>query len=90
MCMTQESSGITLLSQLLKPLNRGLDAGTRRRVEVDFGEEQRGFRKGRGTANGMYVLRQMSEKSLEVQSSMALGLVDLAKASDMTQYSERW
>ena len=54
----------------------------RRRVEGDFEEEQQGFRKGRGTADGMYVLRQMVEKRLEVQGSMALGFVDLEKAFD--------
>ena len=37
--------GITLLSQVLKLLERGLDARIRRRVEGDFGEEQHGFRK---------------------------------------------
>ena len=48
--------GITLLSQVLKVLERVLDAMIR--IEGDFGEEQQGFRKGRGTADGMYVLRQ--------------------------------
>ena len=36
----------------------------------------------------MYVLRQMVEKRLEVQGSMALGFVDLEKL--LTQYPERW
>ena len=63
MCMTQESTGgITLLSHVLKLLERVIDARIRRRVEGDFGEEQQGFRKGRGTADGMYFLRQMVEK----------------------------
>ena len=35
---------------------------------------------GRGTADGMYVLRQMVEERLEVQGSMALGFVDLEKS----------
>ena len=74
--------GITLLSQVLKLLERVLYARIRRRVECDFGEEQQGFMKGRGTADGMYVLRQMVEKRLEVQGSMALGFVDLEKAFD--------
>ena len=52
------------------------------RVECEFGEEQQGFRRGRGTADGMYVLKQMVEKRLEVQGSMALGFVDLEKAFD--------
>ena len=46
--------GITLLSQAA---GEGLDARIRRRVEGDFWEEQQGFRKGRGTLDGMYVLR---------------------------------
>ena len=74
--------GMTLLSNVLKLLERVLDARIRRRVEGDFGEEQQGFRKGRGTADGMYILRQMVEKRLEVQGSMALGLVDLEKVFD--------
>ena len=43
--------GITLLSQVLKLLERVVDARIRRRVEGDFGEEQQGFMKGRGTAD---------------------------------------
>ena len=74
--------GNTLFSQVLKLLERVLDARIRRRVEGDFGEEQQGFRKGTGTANGMYVLRHMVGKRLEVQGSMALWFVDLEKAFD--------
>ncbi len=39
--------GITLLSQVLQLLKRVLDARIRRRVKSYFGEEQRGYRKGR-------------------------------------------
>ena len=45
--------GITLLSQFLKLLERGLDARIRRRVEGDFGEEQQGS--GRGEEPHTYV-----------------------------------
>ena len=79
--------GITPFSQVLKLLERVLDARIRRRVDY-FREEQQWFRKGRGTADGIYVLRQMVEKRLEVQGSMALGFVDLRKL--LTQYPERW
>ena len=34
------------------------------------------------TADGMYVLRQMVKKRLEVQGSISLGFVDLEKAFD--------
>ena len=73
---------ITLLSQVLKLLDGVLDARINRRVEGDFGEVQQGFRKGRGTADGMYVLKQMVEMRLKVQGSMALGFDDLEKAFD--------
>ena len=74
-------------------MERVLDARIRRRVEGDFGEEQQGFRKGRGKADGMYVLRQTVEKRLEVQGSM--GFVDLEKAFDtvpreMVMATLRW
>ena len=87
--------GVTLLSQVLKLLERVFDARIRRRVECDFGKELQGFRKGRGTSDGMYVLRQMVKKRLEVQGSMALGFVDLEKAFDtvprgMVMSTLRW
>ena len=76
-------------------MERVLEARIRRRVEGEFGEEQQGFRKGRGTADGMYVLRQMVKKRLEIQGSMAPGFVDLEKAFDtvpreMVMATLRW
>ena len=81
--------------QVLKLLERVLDARIRRRVG-DFGEEQQWFRKGREEQQtGTYVLRQMVEKRLDVQGSMALGFVDLEKAFDtvpreMVMATLRW
>ena len=65
------------------------------RVEGDFEEEQQWFRKGRGTADGMYVLRQMVEKRMDVQDNMAMGFFDLEKAFDtvpreMVMATLRW
>ena len=67
----------------------------RRRGECDFGEEQQGSRKGRGTVDGMYVLRQLVDKRQGVQGSTALGFVDLEKAFDtvpreMVMATLRW
>ena len=49
--------GITLLNHVLKVLERILDGRIRRLVECEMGEEQQGFRRGRGTADGMFTLR---------------------------------
>ena len=74
--------GITLLSHIMKLLESILDGRIRKKVEQELGEEQQGFRKGRGTTDGMFALRQMVEKRMEMQGRMAVGFVDLEKAYD--------
>ena len=66
----------------MKLLKRILDVRIRKKVEQELGEEQQGFRKGRGTTDGMFALRQIVEKRLELQGRMAVGFVDLEKAFD--------
>ena len=51
--------GITLVSHTMKLLKRILDGRIRKRIEQELGEEQHGFRKGRGTTDGMFALRQL-------------------------------
>ena len=85
----------TLLSHIMKLLERILDVRIRKKVEQELGEEQQGFRKGRGTTDGMFALRQMVEKRLEMQGRMAVGFVDLEKAYDtvpreMVMATVRW
>ena len=63
-------------------LERILDKRLRKRVEHELVEEQPGFRKGRGTTDRMFSLRQLVEKRLEKQGHMALDFVDLEKAFD--------
>ena len=59
--------GITLLSHILKLPERILDKRLRERIEQELGEEQLGFRKGRGTTDGMFSLRQLVERRMERQ-----------------------
>ena len=68
--------GITLLSHIMKLLERILDGKIRKRVEQELGEEQ-GFRKGGVMTDVMFALRQLVEKRLEMQGRMAVGFVDL-------------
>ena len=87
--------GITVLSQVLKLLERELDGRIRKKIECEIGEEQQGFRKGRGTTDGLFTLRQFVEKKLEKQGSMCIGFVDLEKAFDtvsrkMVMATLRW
>ena len=50
-------SGITLLSHVMKVLERILDGRIRKSVEMEIGEEQQGFIKGRGMTDGIFTLR---------------------------------
>ena len=74
--------GITLLSQVLKLLERVLYERIKKKIECKIGEEQQGFRKGRGTTDGLFTLRPFVEKKLEKQGSMCISFVDLEKAFD--------
>ena len=87
--------GITLLRHVMKVLEMILDERIRESVEMEIGEEQQGVRKGRRTTDGMFMLRQLVEKRLELQGEMALGFVDLEKAYDtvpreMVMATLRW
>ena len=75
--------GITLLSQALKLMERIQDARGRHIVENKIGENQLGFRKGRGTVDGLFAIRQIIEKRREFRKDVAFGFVDLEKAFDI-------
>jgi len=72
--------GIKLLEHLLKIMERVLDQ--RLRAVVDIDEMQYGFRKGRGTTDAIFVVKQLQEKYLEKQRDLYFAFVDLEKAYD--------
>ena len=86
---------VILLSQVLKLLERVLDARIRRIVECDFGRTARVQEGERNSRRDVRPETDMVEKLLEVHGSMALGFVDLEKAFDtvpreMVMATLRW
>ena len=75
--------GITLLGHIIK-----LDGRIRKRIEHELGKEQQGFRKGRWTTDGMFVLRQVVEKKFEVQGRCDGSLI--CGHGEGIQSQERW
>ena len=63
-------------------MERILDARVRHTVESKIGENQLGFRKGRGTDDGLFTNRKIIEKRREFRKDVAFGFVDLEKAFD--------
>ncbi|CAB4025843.1 Hypothetical predicted protein [Paramuricea clavata] len=74
--------GIKLLSQMMKCFHKILDSRMRVFVEPYLGEDQFGFRKGRGAIDAMFIVRQMMERKLELQQESCWGFLDLEKAYD--------
>ena len=72
----------------MKLLEMILNNRVRERVEPELGEEQHGFRKGRGTTDGMLSPRQLVEKRFEKQGHMTF--VDLEKPFTLSREKWQW
>ena len=55
---------MTLLSHVMKVLERILDGRIRKSVEMEIGEERQGFGKVSGMTDRMFALRKLVEKRL--------------------------
>ena len=71
--------GIKMLEHAFKLYERVLDGRLREVVDID--KMQYGFMPGRGTADGVFVLRRLSEK-LRAKNKLFFVFVDLEKAFD--------
>ena len=79
--------GISLLSIEGKVLALVLLERMRIVIEPQLSEAQRGFRKGRGTVDQIWVTRQVMEKAVEYRTPVHLCFIDLTKAYDSVDRS---
>lgn len=82
--------GITLLSIAGKILARILLNRLRPTAEEMLPETQCGFRPSRGTADMVFVARQIQEKCREQQQELYLAFIDLTKAFDSVNREALW
>src|SRR2546425_2219059 len=80
--------GIKLLDHVLKVLERVLEARLRKTVTID--EMQFGFSPGKGTADAIFIVRQVQEKLLGKQKELWMAFVDLEKAFDRVPREVLW
>ena len=66
----------------MKCLEQIIDARMRPIVNEQLGEEQFVFRKGCGTTDALFILRQLMERKLEFGQDSYWGFLDLEKAYD--------
>ena len=83
-------SGITLLSVVSKVMRRIVIDRIRIGVELKLRREQADFRPGRGTADQIFILRNIIEQSIEWQSSLYVNFIDFEKAFDSVHRDSLW
>ena len=72
--------GLKMAKQTMKILERCVDGLIRQVVSIY--DSQFGFVQGRGTANAIFVVRQLQKKYLAVNKRLYMAVVDLEKAFD--------
>ena len=82
--------GITLLSVPGKLLSNIIYARIKDEAQGVMREEQAGFRKDRGCADHIFVLRHIVEQCEEWQKSLVLNFVDFKKAFDSVHRASMW
>ena len=82
--------GISLLSVPGKVYGRVLIEKVREVTEELVGEEQCGFRKGRGCIDQVFVMRQLTEKFVSKGKCLYASFMDLEKAYDRIDRRAMW
>ena len=81
-CECSNSIGISLLSVVGKLFGRVLIKRVRAGTECAIGEEQCGFRQGRGSMDQVFAVRQVCEKYHANGKDVFWAFMDLEKAYD--------
>ena len=83
-------TGITLLSVVGKLLGRIIIDRIREGIDSKLRKEQAGYRKGRGTTEQVFVLRNIIEQVNEWQATLYLNFIDFEKAFDSIHRESQW
>ena len=82
--------GITLLSIVAKILGKIIIDRIRDGVDCRLRKEQAGYRKGRGTTEQVFILRNIIEQVDEWQATLYLNFIDFEKAFDSIHRESMW
>ena len=82
--------GISLLLVPGKVLSRIIIERIRNGVEKKLRDEQSAYRRGRGTAEPLFILRNIIEQANEWQSSLYINFIEFRKAFDGVERVKLW
>ena len=73
---------ISLMAQTAKIVAKILRRRIEKKIEDALGEDQFGFRRGKGTRDAIVILRIISERTLEIDEELCVCFIDWQKAFD--------
>ena len=79
---------ISLMSHVTKMLVKIILHRNSTVIDREIGENQSGFRKGKGTREGIYNLRTINERYLEKQKDVYICFIDYEKAFDRVNHDK--
>ena len=79
---------ISLMSHITKVLLKVILQRNKTKIDVEISETQSGFRKGRGTREGIFNLRTINERYLEKGKDVYVCFIDYEKAFDRVNHEK--
>jgi hypothetical protein len=79
---------ISLITHTAKIVTKILKRRIEKKIEDVLGEDQFGFRRGRGTKDATGMLRIKSERTLEVDEELSVCFIDSQKAFDRVNWTK--
>ena len=79
---------LSLISHTSKVMLNILKDRLENKIEAHLGEDQFGFRKGRGTRDAIGALRILGERSIEVDKELNVCFIDYEKAFDRVDWNK--
>ena len=77
---------LSMMSHITKIILKVILARIRPKIQQEIAEEQYGFIKDKGTANAIFILRNLYERAIEKQKTLYLCFIDYEKAFDKVQH----
>ena len=79
---------ISLMSQITKIILKVILNRIKQKLKPEIAEEQYGFVKGKGTRNAIFILRMLTESSIEMQKDVYMCFIDYEKAFDRVRHTD--
>jgi len=84
----QRHCTISLTAHTTKIIAKILGRRIERKIEDVLGEDQFGFRRGKGTRDAIWMMRIISERNLEIDEGLCVCFIDWQKAFDRVNWTK--